>query len=120
MYDPIMLKAIAKASEIPYQQKKSRHYAILVDKRGVIVAEGKNDYNKTHPKFKKAALAIGDAMRAHCHAEFLVLHRDKYKRGYKLYVARVDYKNKPINSNPCPVCWKIISMNKHIKSIEWT
>lgn len=118
--DPIMQKAITKAAIPKHTRGKYRHYAILVDKRGMIVGEGANDYTKTHPKFKKIAEQVGFPDKCFCHAEFVAINNDRYKKGYKLYVARVDCNNKPINSHPCPVCWELIKQTKYIKSVEWT
>lgn len=118
--DPIMQLAIDKANELPYRQHRFRHYAILVDKRGKIISEGANSYNKTHPLFKQVALSIGIESKTYQHAEFAAINKDRSKRGYKLYIARVDRNGIPVLSTPCSVCMEFIRRSKHVKAIEWT
>lgn len=118
--DPILQLAINKARELPYRRHHSRHYAILTDKRGMIIAEGSNSYTKTHPLFKHTAESIGVDGKSFQHAEFVTINKDRSGRGHRLYVARVDSKGNPVMSMPCAVCTELIRRNKNIKSINWT
>ena len=54
-----------------------------------------------------------------CHAEQLALVRARGK-GCKLFVVRVDSKNRPMYSSPCKVCTELIKESGHIKSVEFT
>ena len=108
---------IQKASELPYQRHRSRHYCIIVDKRGKIVAEGANDYRKTHPMMAKASKKLG-MCKEYAHSEMLALVRSRGK-GVKMYIARVDANNKPCYSAPCKVCSALIAESQ-IESVEYT
>ena len=109
---------LQKAREIPYVRHQQRHYAIVVDKRGRIVAEAANSYVKTHPQMAKMSSKLG-LDKCFCHAEQLALVRARGK-GCKLFVARVDSKNRPVYSSPCRVCAELIKESGHIKSVEFT
>lgn len=117
---PELQYAVARASELPYQSGRSRHYAVLLDKRGKVVTEGSNSYDKTHPVFQRMATTVGLGVKTYQHAEFVVIHRDRNQKGYRLVVARVDSVGNPVNSMPCAVCMKLIRVNENIKMVEWT
>lgn len=112
--------AIVKARSIPYQKSKSRHYAILVDKRGKIVSEGFNSYSCTHPTMKNLSQKLGFDGKEYRHAEFHAVLKDKRNRGHSLYVARVGANGQPMPSSPCLVCYSLIKSKKNIKQIYWT
>jgi deoxycytidylate deaminase len=90
---------------------------VIVDKRGKIVAEAANDYQKTHPIMAKASKKLG-MTKEYCHSEMLALVRAKGK-GVKMYISRVDSKGNPCYSAPCPVCAALIAESQ-IKSVEYT
>ena len=109
---------LQKASEIPYVKGQQRHYAVVTDKRGKIISESRNLYNKTHPQMARVSKKLG-LDKTFCHAEQLALVRARGK-GCKLFVARVDSKNRPMYSSPCPVCSVLIEESGHIKSVEFS
>lgn len=109
-----------KCRGIPYEKGKARVYCVIRDRRGKIVSEAANDYNKSSPLMARAAKAVGLPDKIFYHAECLAISRDKAKKGCKIYVARVDSKNNPMPAYPCPVCRKLLKDNPHIKSIEVT
>lgn len=97
---------IEKASEVKHRRTFSRHYAVVTDKRGRIISEARNSYDKTHTVMKRAAERVYPNDKYHkefCHAEALAIVRSK-GRGHRIYVARVDYKGRPVNSKPCDIC----------------
>lgn len=108
---------IQKASELPYQRHRSRHYCVIVDKRNRIIAEAGNSYQKTHPMMAKASKKLG-MCKEYAHSEMLALVRSRGK-GVKMYIARVDSNNKPCYSAPCKVCSALIAESQ-IESVEYT
>ena len=115
-----LIDALDKAKALPYTRHRSRHFAKLLDKRGRVVVEAPNSYNKTHPEFQRVAESIGLGVKCYQHAEFSVINRDRLKRGYRLVVGRVDVDGNPVNSMPCPVCMEFIKLHGNIKIIEWS
>jgi len=112
---------IDMAAKQPYVRKQSRHYAIVMDKKGRVVGEGTNEYFKSHPLSAKAGKAVGLPDKICIHAELKALLADRQRKGVKLIVARVDSKGQPAYSEPCLVCKHLLQTDfKHIKSIEFT
>lgn len=108
---------VNKACESPYVRGQTRHYAVVTDRKGKIVGEGRNDYTKSHPLMFRTSRKIG--LQKDCiHSEMLAIIRSKGK-GEKIYVARVDSKGNPSYSAPCPVCAVLIK-EAGIKSVEYT
>ena len=102
---------------MPYVKGQTRHYAVVVDKRGRVVGEGRNDYLKSHPLMHRTSRKLG--LEKDClHSEALALIRAKGK-GNKIYIARVDSKGNPCYSAPCPVCSYLIKEGG-ISSVEFT
>ena len=67
-------------------------YAVLTDKRGRILAENGNLYNKSHPAAQKYAIKTGQSEhKSFLHAEIrtLLAYRGRHKH-LKLYVASMD------------------------------
>ncbi len=108
---------IDMAAKQAYVRKQSRHYAVVLDKKGRVVGEAANSYQKTHPIMKKTSNKLG-LHKEYCHAEALAIVRAKGK-GEKLIVARVDNNNKSCYSAPCPIC-AFLAKEAGIKSIEFT
>ena len=108
---------IDKAKEQTYVRKQSRHYCVIVDKRGKIVAEAANDYLKTHTVMHKASRKLG-LEKDYCHSEMLALVRSRGK-GVKMFIARVDSQGNACYSAPCIVCASLIAQSQ-IKSVEFT
>lgn len=112
---------IDKCIESPYIKNQSRHYAIVLDKRGKVVGEGRNDYNKTHTLPFKVGKKMGLSERVCLHAEQQALIRDRHRKGVKLIVVRVGAKNTPLYSAPCKLCAAIIKQHfPNIKTIEFS
>ena len=109
-----------KARAIPYRKHRSRHYAVVLDKRGKIVGEGANQY-KTHPLAAKAGKAVGLPDKQCIHSELAALLSDQKRKAVKLIVCRVDSKGASAYSEPCSVCKHLImEYFPNIKSIEYS
>lgn len=109
-----------KARAILYRKHRSRHYAVVLDKRGKVVGEGANQY-KTHPLAAKAGKAVGLPAKECVHAELSALLSDKYRKGVKLVVCRIDSRGRSAYSEPCQVCKYIIKEYfPNIKSVEYS
>lgn len=109
-----------KARAILYRKHRSRHYAVVLDKRGKVVGEGANQY-KTHPLAAKAGKAVGLPAKECVHAELSALLSDRYRKGVKLVVCRVDSRGRSAYSEPCQVCKYVIKEYfPNIKSIEYS
>jgi len=116
--------AVDRAGNIPYKRGQSRHYCVIVNKRGKVVAEAANSYVTTHPVMAKVSKRVG-LDKTFCHAEALALLRAAKKvgkgdKGLSLYVARVDAKGNATNSEPCPVCKLMIEESGVIKNVYHT
>ena len=94
--------------------------ATIYDKRGKILAIGKNSYEKTHPIQSKFAKQAGLPQKEQLHTEVAAIIR-ALKRGspYKIKVERFDKKGFPLNAEPCPIC-KLAIKEAGIKIIEYT
>lgn len=110
---------IQKAREIPYVKGEQRHYSLVLDKRGKILAESANSYVKTHPMMHRHSKRLG-MFKDFIHSEVNALIKDKTRKGVKLIVVRVNAKGEPCNSEPCCVCKEIIKNFKNIKSVEYS
>lgn len=111
---------LQKAKEIPYVRHQQRHYAIVVDKRGRKLSEGKNDYYKTSPKMMRVAKKLGLDEKIFCHAEASAIFKLRNpEKAYKIVVARVLADGSPANSKPCPICEELCK-KIGIKSVEYT
>ena len=108
---------IEKASELPYKRSESRHYSVVVNKRGKIVGEAANSYTKTHTIMAKTSKRLG-LEKEYCHAECLAIVRARGK-GHKIYIARVDSRGNACYSAPCPVCAVLIK-EAGIKVVEFS
>ena len=84
----------------------SRKYditAMAYDKRGKLLAVGRNSYVKTHPMQAKFAKKAGKPDAVYLHAELSALLKSRAKV-HKLVVFRYDSKGRPANSAPCAAC----------------
>lgn len=122
MFSNLLSKAIQEARNIPYQRKEYRLYAILVDKKGRIIAQGSNSYEKTHPLMKAwAGEAEGNVEKQYLHAEALCCIKSLRSplKPYKIYVARVNKNGKPCCALPCQTC-RMALEKIGVKQIEAT
>ena len=112
--------AIQKACETPYKKGQQRHYAVIAEKRGRILAEGENSYTKTSPKMKRAGERVGLPDKVFWHAECKAIYSLKDgAKAYKIVVVRVDSEGSPVHSAPCPLCQALIK-EAGIKVVEYT
>jgi tRNA(Arg) A34 adenosine deaminase TadA len=94
--------------------------AILYDKRGKILAIGKNNYLKTHPLQAKSAQAVGEAYKIFLHAEIDALVKAKtWDKAHKLVITRFTKDGKPALAKPCKICQHAIKL-AGIKLVEHT
>lgn len=112
--------AIDKARQTPYKKGQQRHYAVITDKRGRIIAEGENSYTKTSPKMKRAGERVGLPDKVFWHAECKAIYSLKEgAKAYKIVVVRVDSEGSPVHSAPCPLCQALIK-EAGVKVVEYT
>lgn len=100
-------KALDIASAMPYVKGQQRIAAVIVDKRGNIIASAVNDYGKSHPLQKAMSVkAEGNACRIFLHAEISALLKSlrSGKKGAKIFIARVSKRGEPLLAAPCPTC----------------
>ena len=110
-----------KASETQYKRGETRHYSVVLDRKGRIVGEGRNLYHKTHTLAYKASKRTGNGEKCSTHAELAALLSDRYKKGVKLTVGRVDSRGRSAYSEPCQVCKYVIKEYfPNIKSVEYS
>ncbi len=93
--------AIEIAQNIPYH--RHRIACIVTNKRGRILAVGKNSYTKTHPRQAYYAAKSGNRTRIFLHAEIDALCRCE-GTPYAIYVARVNRKGEARLAKPCSIC----------------
>ena len=86
-------------------QKRFNITATAYDKRGRVLAVGKNSYTKTHPLQAKHAEAVGEPYKIFLHAEIaaLIAVKDPSKID-KLVVERYTEAGEPVSAKPCKVC----------------
>lgn len=96
-------RCIKLASKL--ENKKQRIYAIIVDKKGRILAKGTNSYTKSHPlQAYYCELATKESHKIFVHAELQALVHLKGQEANKIFVARVAKNGTPLPSSPCPIC----------------
>ncbi len=110
---------VEKARELPYSKGQFRLYAVIIDKKGRIIAESANSYTCTHPKQYRVAKRLGKPLKTFLHAESAVLIKSRGK-GSKLIVARVLADGSPANASPCNICQAMIKLHGSIKSVEYS
>jgi deoxycytidylate deaminase len=94
--------------------------AILYDRRGRILAIGKNNYLKTHPLQAKSAQAVGEGYKIFLHAEIDALVKAKsWDKAHKLVITRFTKDGKPALAKPCKICQHAIKL-AGIKLVEHT
>lgn len=84
----------------------SRKYditALAYDKRGKLLAVGRNSYVKTHPLQAKFSKEAGKEHAVYLHAELSALLKSRTKV-HKLVVLRYDSAGNPANAKPCAAC----------------
>ena len=95
-------------------------YAVLTDKRGRILAENGNLYNKSHPAAQKYVIKTGQSEhKSFLHAEIrtLLAYRGRHKH-LKLYVASMDRNGNIRCAFPCKMCYAYIKDTEQQLSIK--
>lgn len=83
--------------------------AFIYDKRGHVLAVGKNSYCKTHPMMVLHGNKVGRPEKIYLHAEVHAIVRCKdLSKAHKIVVMRFDKKGNPMCAKPCPVCQSAI------------
>lgn len=100
-------------------KRKYSMTALAYDKRGRLVAIGKNSYHKTHPLQKSLALRAGKPNKIFLHAEIDAIVKAKGRPIYKMVVLGYNSNGKAVRSKPCSCC--MIGINDYgIKHVEHT
>ncbi len=89
--------------------KKSRYdiRAYCYDKRGRLISEGRNNYDKTHPLQAHFAKIVGEEDKIYLHAEISALLRSRGKQVHKIHVERIQNEATAL-AEPCPICMEAI------------
>jgi tRNA(Arg) A34 adenosine deaminase TadA len=119
--DPMITYCIEKAKLAPYQKGRYRHYCVITNKKGIILSEAANSYDKTNTTMFYTAQKLGIPGKTFGHAEQLAIGRLRTKeRNLKLTVVRINKTGKPVNSKPCPICDYLITEHKQIKTVLYS
>jgi tRNA(Arg) A34 adenosine deaminase TadA len=89
---------------------KTRHKLIAktYDKKGRLISEATNNYNKSHPLQAYFAARVGHPSRIYLHAEIHAIIKAGDKKIHRLEITRIGKNNKPLNAKPCPICQEAI------------
>lgn len=88
---------------------KQNVVALAYDKRGKLLAVGRNSYQKTHPIQKKYCHEVGLDHRdmIYLHAEIDVLIKTNFN-AHKVVINRISASGDLLPSQPCGVCMKAL------------
>ena len=109
-------------SEAAKSIMRHRHGAVIVDKRGRVLATGWNQL-KTHPRQKAFSLSLfQEYTREHLHAEVhAIINCERLRlmdKAHKIYVARLTAVGTGL-SRPCSICQEALDKTG-IKLVEYT
>ena len=94
--------------------------AIIYDKRGRVLAVGKNSYTKSHPTMAHYASLYNEPHKIFLHAEVdAILKCKDLKKAHKIFVSRVNKSGEYLLAKPCRICQSAIEA-AGIKIIEHT
>lgn len=99
----------------------SRKYditALAYDKRGKLLAVGRNSYVKTHPLQAKFSKKAGKPDAIYLHAEVSALLKAR-EPVHRLVIFRYDKHGRPANSKPCASC-QLAIRHFNVKQVEHT
>lgn len=99
--------------------KRFKIEAKAYDKRGQLLASGKNSYTKSHPLMQFFAHKVGLHEKIYLHAEVQALLRCGDKQPHKLVVERYKEDGSPAMVKPCPVCQEAIKAFG-VKIVQYT
>ena len=84
--------------------------AIIKDKRGQVLAIGKNSYTKTHPYQAKCAKEVGLPEKIYLHAEIdAILRCNDLSKAHSIHIFRQGKSGKWLLAKPCPACQSAIN-----------
>ena len=84
--------------------------AIIKDKKGNVLAIGKNSYTKTHPYQAKCAKEVGLPEKIFLHAEIdAILKCQDLSKAYSIHIFRQGKSGKWLLAKPCPACQTAIN-----------
>ena len=96
-------RCIRKATEL--DSKKQRIFSIITDNHNRILATGTNSFTRSHPlQAYYCELATKEQHKIFLHSELAALIKLKGRKADKIFIARVNKKNEPVPSLPCPIC----------------
>lgn len=114
---------VERASSLPIQSYKQRHYAVLLSRKGEMLAEAANDPTKSHPLHAQYARRVGreEAIFRHAESGALIVCARNGRVGdiHTLVVARVDKKGSPVYSCPCSIC-SLMAKEFGVKNVSYT
>jgi len=94
--------------------------AIIYDRRGRKISEGRNHYTKSHPFQARLAREAGLHHKIYLHAEIEALIRLRdWSRAHRIVVERYAKSGAPALAKPCPVCQRALRL-AGIKHVEHT
>jgi deoxycytidylate deaminase len=110
-------RCIKKATQL--EPKRQRIFSIITDKHNRILATGTNSFTKSHSLQAYYCELANQPHKIFIHSELQALVRLKGRKGKTIYIARVNKKNEPVPSLPCPIC-KLALRDAGIKEIITT
>lgn len=94
--------------------------ATVYDKKGRVLAIGRNSYIKTHPEQARIAKECGLPEKIYVHAEAIAIIRAlKVGKPHKIKVERYFKNGEPALAKPCPIC-ELFIKEAGIKFVEYT
>jgi tRNA(Arg) A34 adenosine deaminase TadA len=98
---------------------KHRIVARVYDRRGTLIAQATNSYEKTHPIQAHFAKLCGKPDSIYLHAEVAALLKCGLKRPYSMLIERFKRNGEPGLAKPCPICTKAL---KHwgVNNVKFT
>lgn len=106
------------------KKKRSRRQqqdliAFAYDKRGKLLAVGRNSYVKTHPMQARYATKVGLPNKVYLHAELDALLKCKDQQVHKMVVMRIGKDGSYMNAKPCEGC-QLALKDFRVKRVEHT
>lgn len=95
-------RCIRKATEL--EPKKQRIFSIITDNHNRILSTGTNSFSKSHVLQAYYCELANQPHKIFIHSELQALVRLKGRKAKTIYIARVNKKNEPVPSKPCPIC----------------
>lgn len=119
----ILQKAIDGARNIPYVKGQARVFSLITDRKGKIIAQSANLYEKSHPLQSSYSKRTGfNELRCNLHSELraIILAAKKNPKDCTITVARVGATGQTLPAYPCPSCRLAIKEAGFIKAIQHT